>query len=73
MLLKGGVEAFVVVGHFCDDDLKCTGHAWVEGRDERGWFMIEATSGGLFRRCRPIDYVPQLYLAPGQCFGARWN
>ena len=31
-------------------------HAWVEGLDHLGWFLIEATSGGIFRHGRPFDY-----------------
>jgi hypothetical protein len=34
------------------------GHAWVEGFDERGWFLLEATTGGLFRHRRPVAYRP---------------
>jgi transglutaminase-like putative cysteine protease len=34
------------------------GHAWVEGQDADGGFMIEATSGGFLRGNRPWGYVP---------------
>lgn len=36
---------------------KIVGHAWVEGVDEIGPFLIEATSGELFRWLRPTHYL----------------
>lgn len=33
-----------------------SGHAWVEGQDENGGFLIEATSGHLFRGVLPRGY-----------------
>jgi hypothetical protein len=34
------------------------GHAWVEGRDDFGWLLIEATNGEVIRGQRPSDYRP---------------
>lgn len=33
------------------------GHAWVEGVDRHGWFLLEATNGAVYRH-RPSGYVP---------------
>jgi transglutaminase-like putative cysteine protease len=51
----------IAIGNLCTD-LGCIGHAWVEGIDEDGWFLLEATSGELFRRKRPRDYRIHLLL-----------
>jgi len=45
----------VAVGTYCKEDV-CLGHAWVEGIDEHGWFLLEATTGDLFRSGRPARY-----------------
>lgn len=66
LLWAGGVAAGVVVGHHCNDFV-CDGHAWVEGHDERGWFLLEATTGTLVRKARPTAYTPHLWLQPGRC------
>jgi transglutaminase-like putative cysteine protease len=39
-------------------DMNGVGHAWVEGADERGWFLFEATNGDVFRGSRPAGYEP---------------
>jgi transglutaminase-like putative cysteine protease len=36
------------------------GHVWVEGVDELGSFMIEATSGAVYRGIRPPGYKVEL-------------
>lgn len=36
------------------------GHLWVEGVDELGGFMIEATNGALYRGIRPRGYKVEL-------------
>lgn len=56
----------VVVGASCRI-FDCNGHAWVEGHDSQGWFLIEATSGEIYRWFRPRGYFPALFLRPGQC------
>lgn len=53
ILRASGMTGRVVVGTHDGD-----GHAWVEGRDERGSFLLEATSGDLARTWRPSAYVP---------------
>lgn len=63
LLLVGGVDAVVVTGRIWIGD-EWAGHAWVEGQDERGFFMIEATSGS-FYRYRPQEYRPDLWLGLG--------
>ncbi len=62
LLRAGGVDAFVVTGRVWTDH-GFQGHAWVEGWDPSGFFMIEATSGELLRR-RPRFYRAQLLLGP---------
>jgi len=66
MLRAGGVQNLdVVVGHHCSGWV-CGGHAWVEGVDHSGPFMIEPTSGA-FYTSRPSEYIPFLRLRPGLC------
>lgn len=66
ILLAGGIDAWVVVGTL-KQGWGSTGHAWVEGVDERGGFLIEATSGRLTRHVRPAEYHANLLLGPGCC------
>ena len=66
MLMAGGVAVDVVVGHHCNGFV-CDGHAWVEGHDDQGWFLLVATGGHLLRRARPASYAPHLKLRPGVC------
>jgi transglutaminase-like putative cysteine protease len=46
---------WVVVGRV-RNNYRWVGHAWVEGRDQNGWFLIEATTGEFYRHQRPNDY-----------------
>lgn len=41
------------------------GHAWVEGADENGPFLLEATSGELHRAWRPDDYQIDALIGKG--------
>lgn len=66
MLLAMGSPAHLVVGRSCDG-LNCSGHVWIEGVDDRGFFLLEATNGQLFRGFRPQGYQPQLYIGPDYC------
>lgn len=66
MLLHGDVDCHVAVGRWCNRQ-DCQGHAWVEGRDAAGWFLLEATSGALHRHARPGEYKPELWARPGFC------
>lgn len=52
MLLYANISAYPVGG-----ELHGEGHAWVEGTDAHGGFMIEATSGDIYRRMRPYFYT----------------
>jgi hypothetical protein len=52
-LLAASRAATVVVG-----ELFGVGHAWCEGYDDAGWFLLEATSGDVFRGSRPLGYEP---------------
>lgn len=61
-----GVSMAVVVGTHCSGRA-CDGHAWVEGEDEAGAFLIEATSGRLYRHVRPAEYNRQYLLTPESC------
>lgn len=63
LLLAGDVEAYLITGEaWTGDDFQ--GHAWVEGWDDRGFFLLEAISGDL-SRYRPSEYQPELLLGPG--------
>jgi hypothetical protein len=53
ILIAAGFAGKLVVGAYHGE-----GHAWVEGRDERGAFLFEATSGDIFRGRAPRAYVP---------------
>jgi transglutaminase-like putative cysteine protease len=63
------ISSDMVVGIFCNDRT-CAGHAWAEGHDRQGYFVIEATSGRLFRY-RPKGYNAQYKLRPGACYDIR--
>src|SRR5258707_2520946 len=65
MLLAAGASCHIVTGYYCNG-IECTGHAWIEGRDEGGPFLLEATSATVHRR-RPAQYNAQLFLRPGRC------
>jgi transglutaminase-like putative cysteine protease len=58
MLLAGGVSSAVCVG-----SVPGGGHAWVEGVDASGHFLIEATSGE-FMRYRPAQYNLEYFIEP---------
>jgi hypothetical protein len=62
------VPMTVVVGTMCSGRV-CDGHAWVEGADEAGGFLIEATNGQLLRH-RPVGYNRQYLLTPEGCAAA---
>lgn len=49
---------------------RLVGHAWVEGNDEGGWYLLEATTGKLFRRARPPTYLAQHFQGIGLCRSA---
>lgn len=55
LLRAGGIQAEVRTGTL-DQGNGPNGHAWVEGHDNRGWFLLEATSGAV-HRCRPSGYL----------------
>jgi transglutaminase-like putative cysteine protease len=54
MLAAGGVSANVAIGTAWNGSF-FGGHAWVEGMDSKGFFLIEGTSGQLYRN-RPPQY-----------------
>lgn len=51
MLVPMGIEPIMVIGW-----VNGRAHAWVEGRDSHGGFLIEATNGTVYRK-RPKNYV----------------
>jgi transglutaminase-like putative cysteine protease len=63
LLLAGDVNAHVVVGRL-SDGWRRIGHAWVEGIDESGGFLLEATSGRVVRGVRPAAYRVAVFLGP---------
>lgn len=63
MLVAGGVSAQVAVGKVWTGS-EFAGHAWIEGQDARGGFLIEATSGDMYRDVRPDAYLFGWKIAP---------
>jgi hypothetical protein len=59
ILLAAGVSARVAIGTTLGG-----GHAWVEGADAHGGFLIEATSGDLHRWQRPTQYTLTWHVEP---------
>ncbi|MEQ9150884.1 MAG: transglutaminase-like domain-containing protein [Parvibaculum sp.] len=55
VLRAAGFEAVVRTGTM-DQGRGPVGHAWVEGCDHNGWFLLEATSGSVHRCHRPSGY-----------------
>jgi|SRR5271157_257871 len=66
VLNAGGVSASLTIGMFLDPG-GAFGHAWVEGVDANGSFLIEATNGKLYRGQRPALYSPSLHVSGGTC------
>jgi hypothetical protein len=62
-----GMPAQVTVGTYWNGS-SSGGHAWIEGQDERGFFLIEATSGDMYR-WRPGNYLVTRWITPnlGRC------
>jgi transglutaminase-like putative cysteine protease len=66
ILLRSRLKStFVVVGSVWNGRT-WMGHAWVEGEDDEGPFLFEATSGHT-QRTRPNHYAADYMLAPGRC------
>lgn len=63
MIEYAGAAPQVAIGYYCDGRT-CQGHAWVEGRDGQGWFLLEGTSGALYRHLRPSNYVLRQLVQP---------
>lgn len=66
LLRQCDVDAQLVLGNVCDHQ-GCVGHAWVEGQDEEGWYLLEATNGALHRDVRPYGYHAQLVAFSESC------
>ena len=64
VLLAAGRPSTMVFGLVRLDD-GWLGHAWVEGIDEHGGFLLEATSGRLFRGGRPPNYRASVAISKG--------
>lgn len=58
------MSADVMVGEVYDKSEGWQGHAWLEGVDQQGWFLLEATNGTIFRY-RPAIYRPLCQMRPG--------
>jgi transglutaminase-like putative cysteine protease len=63
MLWAGGVSAQVAIGDYWDGS-SLGGHAWIEGHDARGFFLIEATTGDMWRYGRPGNYFVTRTISP---------
>ena len=57
MARAAGCIADVKVGYLFEAEEGWIGHAWVEGVDRHGPFLLEATAGVVYRD-RPAEYVP---------------
>ncbi|WP_224364884.1 transglutaminase-like domain-containing protein [Hyalangium versicolor] len=57
-----GMAAQVTVGTYWNGS-SSGGHAWIEGLDKRGFFLIEATTGDMYRR-RPGNYLVTRWITP---------
>lgn len=57
-----GIPAVLVIGQ-----LPTGGHAWVEGQDEAGRFMLEATDGSVTRVVRPAQYRAEQFIGRDFC------
>ena len=55
-LVDGYIEAEMVIGEVLTPE-GWQGHAWLEGRDCDGGFLIEATTAAVIRGIRPAHYV----------------
>lgn len=63
MLVEGGVSSELAIGTVWTGS-QAVGHAWIEGEDSQGAFLIEATSGQLHRTWRPAEYKLHWRIAP---------
>ena len=63
MIAYAGAAPQVAIGYHCDGR-SCSGHAWVEGHDGQGWFLLEGTSGQLYRFFRPQGYALKQLIQP---------
>lgn len=63
MIEYAGAAPQVAIGYYCDGRT-CQGHAWIEGQDGQGWFLLEGTSGALYRFFRPANYVLRQLVRP---------
>jgi hypothetical protein len=70
MLHAMDTDAHMMVGLHCGPN-GCDGHAWIEGTDGHGFYVIEATSGTVHRGARPVDYSAHYKLHPKSCFDVR--
>lgn len=66
ILLGLRINAYAAIGYFVDAFGNRQGHLWIEGQDERGFFLLEATSGDLLRR-RPRNYQVVQWAHPNWC------
>jgi transglutaminase-like putative cysteine protease len=63
ILAAVGVSSDVAIGTLWNGH-SAGGHAWIEGQDERGGFLIEATSGDIHRHWRPAEYTLSRRITP---------
>lgn len=64
IILAAGGSAQLAVGTLWNGRT-ADGHAWVEGQDAQGGFVLEATSGDLYRHWRPAQYTLSRLITPG--------
>lgn len=64
LIALGLDDVVLVLGTLHSRTRRPQGHAWLEGWDRQGWFLLEATTGRLIRHRRPDEYVPLEVLKP---------
>lgn len=69
LIQAAGGSCVLIIGRLCTSE-GCDGHAWVEGFDSKGHFLLEATSGALYRG-RPAAYQPLVVSDGVRCVAHR--
>lgn len=69
LLVHEGITAQLAIGQLITPS-GAVGHAWVEGDDASGGFLIEATSGNLHRHQRPLPYHLTVLMGRNTCHRA---
>lgn len=66
LIQAAAIRADVAVGRVWTGS-EMAGHAWCEGVDARGWFLVEGTNGAVHRGRRPAGYELGYVLTENFC------